>query len=367
MTCTCQILHMDSPDVVDDVISLLKLGVGDPYRLEHIKQTYIQNHKIWITDENYLKRLREKYLIKHTSDVQTDNEIIFENEPDDKETIHCWKCGKKGPLVANFCMICGTSIFEVGLTPSTKESKSKNRLFGKTPKIEGGNGMGIGKKILIGIGILACIVIITAFLLTFSFISFVSDIADGTVEKSKDFQVLEVDETQTLGNMDVVIDKIEFYDEYAKIFLSVKNFGNEESDILRFNSYVKQGSKDFQNIMFQPFGASGTHFDGSDIPSGVIREGIIFVEPWNPDKEFEIILDGSYMPPNPKFGFPETVTFVFNIIPSNNNSKCGAGTVFDSETNSCILGTSKTVSTDTNSKCGPGTIFDSKSNSCIAG
>jgi len=107
---------MDSKDVVDEVNALLKLGVGDSYRLEHIKQTFIQNKTIWITDENYLKRMREKYLIQHTSDVQTDD-IVFENEPENKETIHCWKCGKKGPLGANFCMICGTSIFEVGSTP----------------------------------------------------------------------------------------------------------------------------------------------------------------------------------------------------------------------------------------------------------
>ncbi|NQV39940.1 MAG: zinc ribbon domain-containing protein [Nitrosopumilus sp.] len=116
---------MDSTDVVDEVNSLLKLGVGDPYRLEHIKQTYIQNQKIWITDENYLKRLREKYLAKHNSDIQTNDEIVFENEPEDKETIHCWKCGKKGPIGANFCMLCGTSIFEVGATPKpVLESKS---------------------------------------------------------------------------------------------------------------------------------------------------------------------------------------------------------------------------------------------------
>jgi hypothetical protein len=116
---------MDFTDVVDEVNSLLKLGVGDPYRLEHIKQTYIQNQKIWITDENYLKRLREKYLTKHNSDIQTDDEIVFENELEDKETIHCWKCGKKGPLGANFCMLCGTSIFEVGATPKpVPESKS---------------------------------------------------------------------------------------------------------------------------------------------------------------------------------------------------------------------------------------------------
>jgi hypothetical protein len=107
---------MDSKDVVDEVNALLKLGVGDSYRLEHIKQTFIQNKTIWITDENYLKRMREKYLIRHTSDAQTD-EVVFENEPENKETIHCWKCGKKGPLGANFCMLCGTSLFEVGSIP----------------------------------------------------------------------------------------------------------------------------------------------------------------------------------------------------------------------------------------------------------
>ena len=118
---------MDSMDVVDDVNALLKLGVGDSYRLEHIKQAYIQNKSLWVTDENYLKRLREKYLIQHHSDIQTDTaEIIFENEPENKETIHCWKCGKKGPLDATFCMACGTSLFEVGTTKSTTESKSTN-------------------------------------------------------------------------------------------------------------------------------------------------------------------------------------------------------------------------------------------------
>ncbi len=107
---------MDSTDIVDEVNTLLKLDVGDPYRLEHIKQTFIQNKKIWITDENYLKNLRQKYLAKHTTDTQTD-EIVFENEPENEETIHCWKCGKKGPLGANFCMLCGTSIFEIGANP----------------------------------------------------------------------------------------------------------------------------------------------------------------------------------------------------------------------------------------------------------
>ena len=140
--------HMDSLDVVDEINALLKLDVGDPYRLEHIKQAFIQNKKIWITDENYLKNLRDKYLAKHT-DTQTD-EIVFENEPESKETIHCWKCGKKVPLSANFCMICGTSIFEVGANsqplPESKPSSLSKSIPLKIP-------------ILIGIPVLILIVL----------------------------------------------------------------------------------------------------------------------------------------------------------------------------------------------------------------
>jgi len=141
---------MDSTDVVDEVNALLKLDVGDPYRLEHIKQTFIQNKKIWITDENYLKNLREKYLVKHTSDTQTD-EIVFENEPENKETIHCWKCGKKGPLGANFCMICGTSIFEVGAKPQPIP-ESKPSSFSKSIPLKIPIIIGIPVLILIILG-----------------------------------------------------------------------------------------------------------------------------------------------------------------------------------------------------------------------
>jgi hypothetical protein len=141
---------MDSIDVVDEVNALLKLDVGDPYRLEHIKQTFIQNKKIWITDENYLKNLRKKYLVKHTSDTQTD-EIVFENEPENTETIHCWKCGKKGPLGANFCMICGTSIFEVG-TNSQPIPESKPSSFSKSIPLKIPIIVGIPVLILIILG-----------------------------------------------------------------------------------------------------------------------------------------------------------------------------------------------------------------------
>ena len=143
---------MDSADIVDDVNALLKLGVGDAYRLEHIKQAYIQNKTIWVTDEHYLQRMREKYLTKLYFDSQTDIDENLENDSGSKDTIHCWKCGKKSSLGANFCMICGSSLFEVGASNQTVHEKTTN--LKNTSKT---NGLKI--PIIIGIPVLILIVI----------------------------------------------------------------------------------------------------------------------------------------------------------------------------------------------------------------
>jgi len=60
---------MDSKDVIDNVNALMKLGVGDPYRLEHIKQAYILNKIIWKSDN--------KYLVKHRIDQPGIESEIF--------------------------------------------------------------------------------------------------------------------------------------------------------------------------------------------------------------------------------------------------------------------------------------------------
>ncbi len=138
-------------DVIDEVNALLKLGVGDPYRLEHIKQAYLQNNSIWVTDENYLKRLREKYILRHTAG----DSITPEEEAGDTQTIHCWKCGRKAPIGANFCMICGTSLFEVDSNPKPA-SKSKPRTTSSSRSV-------LIKSIIIAIPILVLIVIGTSY------------------------------------------------------------------------------------------------------------------------------------------------------------------------------------------------------------
>ncbi len=144
---------MEARDIVDDVNALLKLGVGDAYRLEHIKQSYIDNKTIWITDNNYLQQMIGKYLTKHQFDEQKDDGEKSEDITEDKDMVHCWKCGKKGPLGANFCMVCGSSIFEVGAESQPVDVQAPSRNLKNPTKT-------IGLKIPIIIGIPVLILII---------------------------------------------------------------------------------------------------------------------------------------------------------------------------------------------------------------
>ena len=136
-------------DIVDEINSLLKLGVGDSYRLEHIKQAYIQNNTIWITDNKYLQQLKEKYLDKHSPDDIIDSESDAEIK--NKAIIHCWKCGKINSLKANFCMNCGASVFEIGKKSNTQEKEINKSKLKFPPRFK--------TLLLIGISILILIII----------------------------------------------------------------------------------------------------------------------------------------------------------------------------------------------------------------
>jgi len=151
---------MDSVDVIDEVNALLKLGVGDPYRLEHIKQAYILNSTIWKSDERYLEQLREKYLVKHRveqHDIQQETDENLESDSEDKNLIHCWKCGKKSLFEANFCMVCGSSLFEVGTESQAVDVKipsgrPKNQTKTRGSKIPIMIGVPVLILIILGVG-----------------------------------------------------------------------------------------------------------------------------------------------------------------------------------------------------------------------
>ena len=137
---------MESTDVVDDVNALLKLGVGDQYRLEHIKLAFIENKTLWESDRKYLERMKEKYLTNLHTDEQIDTDENLQTDAENTHTIHCWKCGKKNLLKANFCMGCGVSLFDVGEETHTV-SEQVAKPVASTPR------KSIGLKIPIMIGI----------------------------------------------------------------------------------------------------------------------------------------------------------------------------------------------------------------------
>lgn len=123
---------MESEKIIADIDSLLNMGVGDPYRIEHIKQNYLQSKSLYKTDENYLKQLREKYIIK-SDVVQSDRP---EHHTKVKNVIYCRKCGKKHSLDSNFCISCGSSLFEINVdsdqTDKPISNISKNHIETKT-------------------------------------------------------------------------------------------------------------------------------------------------------------------------------------------------------------------------------------------
>ena len=53
---------------------------------------------------------------------------------------------------------------------------------------------------------------------------------------------------------------------------------------------------------------------------------------------------------------PEPIVTTPPPTTGETNSKCGKGTVYDPETNACVLA---------NSKCGTGTIYDPETNACV--
>ena len=192
-----------APDIIDEINALLRLGVGDQYRLEHIKLAYVENRNIWESDRRYLERMREKYIddLRRGEPVDDDRDVMAaadaapggaagrpaeaqpapdapppppradrrppqpgiaaadavpdptaapdpapdpapaqpgspESAASDAEdfgagpdggsagpaVIHCWKCGKKNLLKANFCMRCGVLLFDVGNARASADS-----------------------------------------------------------------------------------------------------------------------------------------------------------------------------------------------------------------------------------------------------
>ena len=132
-------------DVIETVTRLLELKVGDPYRLEHIKQSFVDKKTLWESDSKYLEYMKKRYLDNIQIKIKEHNREK-ETFEDSKDLIHCWKCGNQNSIKANFCMNCGATLFEVG-----EEKKSERQTIPKIQKST--RGIGIKIPIIIGIAV----------------------------------------------------------------------------------------------------------------------------------------------------------------------------------------------------------------------
>ena len=239
--------------LLDQVNILIKMKVGDPYRLEHIKLMLKQKRTVYGSDRAYLDKLIHEYIeqvktqkklakIRGENPFEEDSENIISDENIDEDDviemqyIYCWKCGKSIPVNSKFCLECGSDV----KNPEVKEDVDKSPDKSPDKIIEKKSNNGNTKNIIIVIGILGILAII-----------------GGAVAMN--------------GGFDKTVPSVE-----SPVELSVE--------------VIDEPSK-------------------TDIDT---------------------------------------------------NSKCGAGTVFDEATNTCLL-----EGTQTNSKCGAGTVFDEATNTCV--
>ena len=113
--------------LLDQVNILIKMKVGDPYRLEHIKLMLKQKRTVYGSDRAYLDKLIHEYIeqvktqkklakIRGENPFEEDSENIISDENIDEDDviemqyIYCWKCGKSIPINSKFCLECGSCL-----------------------------------------------------------------------------------------------------------------------------------------------------------------------------------------------------------------------------------------------------------------
>ena len=243
--------------LLDQVNILIKMKVGDPYRLEHIKLMLKQKRTVYGSDRAYLDHLIHDYIeevktqkklsklrgedpFEDTPETTTSKDVeddYDEEELVELEHIYCWKCGKSIPVNSKFCLDCGSDIKNPEVTEDLIE-KIPDKIASEIIEKKSNNGN--KKNILIVIGVLAILAVIGG-------------------------------------------------------------------GVVMNNGFDKTVSSNDDSV--QP-------------PTEVISE--------TTESDVDV------------------------------NSKCGAGTVFDDATNTCLL-----EGTQTSSKCGAGTVFDDATNTCL--
>ena len=194
--------------LLDQVNILIKMKVGDPYRLEHIKLMLKQKRSVYGSDRAYLDHLIHDYIeevktqkklakirgedpfgedpetLTSQEDVEDEDE---EEELVELEHIYCWNCGKSIPVNSKFCLNCGSDIKkpEVKEEPIEKISKKIAKPINEKTSTDGNK-----KNMFIVVGVLAILVVIGgAVVMSGGFEKTISPTIDDSAQPSKEVTI----------------------------------------------------------------------------------------------------------------------------------------------------------------------------------
>ena len=168
--------------LLEQVNALIKMQVGDPYRLEHIKSRVEENMVLALSDKKYISDLLDRYL----GNVESDENQTSKIEPTTVSPVYydsnnCWKCGNKNTNLAKFCNNCGSSIEQLANRPKVTSEKPTldSQSWIQTRSTTMPKRMGKGKKILIGIGILVILIVIVGLMMGDEFLEIIENVING--------------------------------------------------------------------------------------------------------------------------------------------------------------------------------------------
>jgi len=360
--------------LLDQVNILIKMNVGDPYRLQHIKLMLKQKRTVYGSDRAYLDHLIHDYI----EEVKTQKNLAkirgedpFEDQLDEKNSdedededelveldhIYCWKCGKSIPVNSKFCLVCGADIkkpdVQENIVDKVPDKTIIENLSEESPK-KIKKKRSWKKKIGIGIG--------TIIVLFFGLV-ILSSIALETSETELKNLDLSPQEIQRQAITGITFDQLmRDNEEYVDKILLLEGEITQAQNVYG-DKYVLRISITKENLAFGTIYYSDpvwVNYAGERILQG---DKVQFYGQVQGIKEYTAVLGNSIEIPELNSLILEVGTITIEELDetlSPINSKCGSGTVFDDATNTCIL-----EGTQTNSKCGSGTVFDDVTNTCL--
>ncbi|MDB4342320.1 zinc ribbon domain-containing protein [Nitrosopumilus sp.] len=332
---------------------LLKMKVGDPYRLEHIKLMLKQKRTVYGSDRAYLDHLIHDYIeevktqkklsklrgedqFEEPSETTTEKNIEDdggEEELVELEHIYCWKCGKSIPVNSKFCLDCGSDIKKPEVKENTKLNLDTNNISKNNPFCNN-----CGNKILENT-------------------QFCTECGNSLNNSSQTNSSTQSQHLMQGGKPSAAWYLLPIFFSVIGGIISWACIRDRDPRMAKNNLVlgilltvipIIIGVVLALGLISLGSFSEGTIDSGmGDDASQVIADGLTGLSDLTTDN-LNSMLDDEETLSNE---IVDTISFT---------SKCGAGTVFDDTTNTCIL-----EGTQTTSKCGAGTVFDDTTNTCI--